>query len=150
LGVLFAPARLQHGDCRGQRDLHRHLLRRVKQKWPVALRAILYLIGMIWCFMGVAIVADLFMGAIEEITTKIYIKVDKDTNKRRVFRFWNPTVANLSLMALGSSAPEIMLNVVEVRGCPLFRVQINKPTPGIPSPGNIAMGLTHWAVPARL
>jgi hypothetical protein len=121
-----------------------------EQKWPVALRAILYLIGMIWCFMGVAIVADLFMGAIEEITTKIYIKVDKDTNKRRVFRFWNPTVANLSLMALGSSAPEIMLNVVEVRGCPLFRVQINKPTPGIPSPGNIAMGLTHWAVPARL
>ena len=105
---------------------------------------------LLWLFLGVAIVADLFMGAIEEITTKIYIKVDKDTNKRRVIRFWNPTVANLSLMALGSSAPEIMLNVVEVRGCPLFRVQIKKPIPGIPSPGNISMGLTHWAVPARL
>lgn len=26
---------------------------------------------------------------------------------------WNPTVANLSLMALGSSAPEILLNVIE-------------------------------------
>jgi solute carrier family 8 (sodium/calcium exchanger) len=26
---------------------------------------------------------------------------------------WNPTVANLTLMALGSSAPEIMLNVIE-------------------------------------
>ena len=26
---------------------------------------------------------------------------------------WNPTVANLSLMALGSSAPEIMLSVIE-------------------------------------
>ena len=29
-------------------------------------------------------------------------------------QFWNPTVANLSLMALGSSAPEIMLNVMEI------------------------------------
>lgn len=27
---------------------------------------------------------------------------------------WNPTLANLSLMALGSSAPEILLSVVEV------------------------------------
>lgn len=29
---------------------------------------------------------------------------------------WNPTVANLTLMALGSSAPEILLNVVETVG----------------------------------
>merc|ERR1711935_524794 len=27
--------------------------------------------------------------------------------------FWNPTVANLTLMALGSSAPEILLAVLE-------------------------------------
>lgn len=27
--------------------------------------------------------------------------------------FWNETVANLTLMALGSSAPEILLNVIE-------------------------------------
>lgn len=26
---------------------------------------------------------------------------------------WNPTVANLTLMALGSSAPEVLLNVIE-------------------------------------
>ena len=83
--------------------------------WPKALRAILYLMGTLWCFLGVAIVADLFMAAIEEITSKIYLHTDK-TGKKRVHRFWNPTVANLSLMALGSSAPEIMLNVVEVVG----------------------------------
>jgi Ca2+/Na+ antiporter len=29
-------------------------------------------------------------------------------------KVWNPTVANLSLMALGSSAPEIMLAVLDV------------------------------------
>jgi solute carrier family 8 (sodium/calcium exchanger) len=27
--------------------------------------------------------------------------------------FWNPTIANLSLMALGSSAPEILLSCIE-------------------------------------
>ena len=35
---------------------------------------------------------------------------------------WNPTVANLTLMALGSSAPEILLSVIEtlnnIDGCP--------------------------------
>lgn len=29
------------------------------------------------------------------------------------FSVWNPTIANLTLMALGSSAPEIMLSVIE-------------------------------------
>lgn len=30
--------------------------------------------------------------------------------------FWNPTVANLTLMALGSSAPEILLSCIETVG----------------------------------
>lgn len=29
-------------------------------------------------------------------------------------RVWNETVSNLTLMALGSSAPEILLSVIEV------------------------------------
>jgi len=33
--------------------------------------------------------------------------------QKRQVNLWNPTVANLTLMALGSSAPEIMLNVIE-------------------------------------
>ena len=34
-----------------------------EQRWPKGLRGLLYLIGMLWCFLGVAIIADLFMGA---------------------------------------------------------------------------------------
>ena len=30
--------------------------------------------------------------------------------------FWNPTIANLTLMALGSSAPEIILSVADTMG----------------------------------
>lgn len=31
-------------------------------------------------------------------------------------KVWNPTLANLTLMALGSSAPEILLSVIETVG----------------------------------
>ena len=41
-----------------------------------------------------------------------YVKRDKATGKLKVHKIWNGTVANLSLMALGSSAPEIFLNVI--------------------------------------
>ena len=43
---------------------------------------------------------------------------------------WNPTVANLTLMALGSSAPEILLNVIET-------VQTLGSTPGELGPSTI-------------
>ena len=37
--------------------------------WPSEVRAFLYLCGLLYCFMGVAIIADIFMGAIEKITS---------------------------------------------------------------------------------
>jgi len=37
--------------------------------WPLGVRAALYLIAMLWCFLGIAIAADVFMCAIEKITS---------------------------------------------------------------------------------
>lgn len=37
-------------------------------------------------------------------------------------RIWNETVSNLTLMALGSSAPEILLSVIEVNIVPKSNV----------------------------
>jgi solute carrier family 8 (sodium/calcium exchanger) len=146
--------------------------------WDKNLRQLLYTVGLLWCFLGVAIVADIFMGAIEKITSikktvKIPNKpgsspvanmklhnqqaagVDGDhkaedegdaaavavsngngaegettpskahlTRQNTVSRsgeyrvvtvkIWNDTVANLTLMALGSSAPEILLSCIEL------------------------------------
>jgi len=84
-----------------------------EDEWDPAVRGLLYFLGMLFCFLGVAIVADLFMGGIEQICTATTVKTGKD-GKKHVYRVWNPTVANLSLMALGSSAPEILLNVMEI------------------------------------
>ena len=37
--------------------------------WAVEVRAFLYLLGLLYCFTGVAIIADIFMGSIEKITS---------------------------------------------------------------------------------
>jgi solute carrier family 8 (sodium/calcium exchanger) len=67
--------------------------------------------ALMWLFMGIGIISDIFMEAIEVITAQtkavevrpgVYVDVE----------IWNATVANLTLMALGSSAPEILLSVI--------------------------------------
>lgn len=87
--------------------------------WPIAGRAALYLIGLLWCFFGVAIIADVFMCAIEKITSKTRVirvsNPDAELGYEEIeIKVWNDTVANLTLMALGSSAPEILLSIFEV------------------------------------
>eukprot|EP00929_Paragymnodinium_shiwhaense_P011319 TRINITY_DN11689_c0_g3_i1.p1 TRINITY_DN11689_c0_g3~~TRINITY_DN11689_c0_g3_i1.p1 ORF type:complete len:1087 (-),score=211.34 TRINITY_DN11689_c0_g3_i1:107-3367(-) len=76
------------------------------------IRAVAYGLAMLYSFMGVSIVSDTFMGAIESVTSKRR-KVTTSAGSRTV-KVWNDTVANLTLMALGSSAPEIMLSVIEL------------------------------------
>ncbi|CAL4130051.1 unnamed protein product [Meganyctiphanes norvegica] len=86
--------------------------------WSDSLRATLYLIALIYCFLGIAIISDIFMGAIEKITSKTKrIYLTKDKGKEDDFievPIWSDSVANLTLMAIGSSAPEILLAIIEI------------------------------------
>ncbi|VDO34626.1 unnamed protein product [Onchocerca flexuosa] len=88
---------------------------------------ILYFLALLYCFLGTAIVADAFMCSIEKITSstrKVKLKHSRrnsptygttdDSEEVVEVYAWNPTVANLTLMALGSSAPEILLSVIEI------------------------------------
>nr|XP_053639656.1 sodium/calcium exchanger 1-like isoform X8 [Cherax quadricarinatus] len=80
-------------------------------------RAIVYFVAMVWLFIGVSIIADRFMGSIEMITSQekeVTVKKPNGETQIIVVQVWNETVANLTLMALGSSAPEILLSVVEM------------------------------------
>ncbi|XP_075879441.1 sodium/calcium exchanger 3 isoform X1 [Nelusetta ayraudi] len=82
-------------------------------------RVIVYFVAMIYMFLGVSIIADRFMAAIEVITSQereIVVKRPNGETTTTTIRVWNETVSNLTLMALGSSAPEIMLSVIEVCG----------------------------------
>lgn len=73
-----------------------------------------YMFALIYFFGGVGVAADAFMGAIEAMTA-VTRTVKRDDGSHVQILVWNKTVSNLSLMALGSSAPEIMLAVVGVR-----------------------------------
>ena len=57
------------------------------------------------------------MAAIELITSTnrdVEVKLGTGETTTITVKVWNETVANLTLMALGSSAPEIMLSVIEI------------------------------------
>ncbi|XP_065353884.1 sodium/calcium exchanger Calx isoform X4 [Cloeon dipterum] len=80
-------------------------------------RGFVYFFAMVYLFIGVSIIADRFMASIEVITSKekeITVKKANGETQIVVVRVWNETVANLTLMALGSSAPEILLSIIEI------------------------------------
>eukprot|EP00286_Rhodomonas_abbreviata_P028535 CAMPEP_0181299782 /NCGR_PEP_ID=MMETSP1101-20121128/6535_1 /TAXON_ID=46948 /ORGANISM="Rhodomonas abbreviata, Strain Caron Lab Isolate" /LENGTH=878 /DNA_ID=CAMNT_0023404965 /DNA_START=315 /DNA_END=2948 /DNA_ORIENTATION=+ len=99
--------------------------------WNKNFRAFLYIVGLLWCFVGVSVLSDVFMAGIEAITNSTYRRKtprndqsgnqmrDKDGNLEWDYEdtlIWNPAVANLTLMALGSSTPEILLSIIEIAG----------------------------------
>nr|XP_026695085.1 sodium/calcium exchanger 3-like isoform X1 [Ciona intestinalis] len=85
--------------------------------WPAWFRGFIYIIAIAYLFIGVAIGSDVFMTSIEVITSKkrtiIIWDEELGENTKKEVLVWNETVANLTLLALGSSAPEILLATVE-------------------------------------
>ncbi|XP_075257235.1 sodium/calcium exchanger 3-like [Convolutriloba macropyga] len=80
-------------------------------------RGFVYFFALCYMFLGVSIVSDRFMSAIEMITSQEKeVTVTRPNGEKAVVtvQIWNETVSNLTLMALGSSAPEIMLSVIEI------------------------------------
>ena len=92
-----------------------------------ALYIVGYFFGLIWLFLAVGIISDVFMDAIEEITSAEKEYPMRDGTKK-VFKVWNATVANLTLMALGSSAPEILLSVIEIMGADFYAGELGPST----------------------
>ncbi|TKR60574.1 hypothetical protein L596_027801 [Steinernema carpocapsae] len=89
------------------------------QSCTIFFRALVYFLMLAYLFFGVSIVSDRFMAAIEVITSQEReVKLRKVTGEPYtiLIRVWNETVSNLTLMALGSSAPEILLSVIEIFG----------------------------------
>mmetsp|Transcript_14385 Transcript_14385/g.22947 ORF Transcript_14385/g.22947 Transcript_14385/m.22947 type:complete len:871 (-) Transcript_14385:74-2686(-) len=85
-----------------------------EREWPNIVRLCLYLMGLIWTFLGIGVISDVFMTGIEKVTSSKRRIKDKRTGQWRTYYVWNATVSNLTLMALGSSAPEILLSLIEI------------------------------------
>ena len=85
-------------------------------------RSIVYGMGLAYLFLGVSIIADRFMAAIEVITSqeKEIHMVDSDGNKQVVMvRYWNETVSNLTVIylnyfiSLGNLSIQIRLKIAQ-------------------------------------
>lgn len=87
---------------------------------PGGVLAVFYGLALIYLFMGIGVVSDIFMDSIGIITSQSFNIVEKDEEGNPIgskkVLVWNSTMANLTLMALGSSAPEILLAVIETSG----------------------------------
>ena len=85
--------------------------------FDIVFRGIVYFLILFYLFIGVSIISDRFMAAIEVITSQekeLLVKRPGKEPQIIIVRVWNETVANLTLMALGSSAPEILLSIIEI------------------------------------
>lgn len=97
-----------------------------EHEWSKPARAFIYSILLGWCFLGVSIIADIFMSAIEAVTSKK--RLYQVGGRNIPVAIWNPTIANLSLMALGSSAPEILLSLIELMGAGFYAGELGPST----------------------
>jgi len=71
---------------------------------------------LLWTFFGIAIISDAFVAGIEVITAKTHMVKRQDSKGNVVMReepVWNWAVANITLLAVGSSSPEILLSLVD-------------------------------------
>eukprot|EP00929_Paragymnodinium_shiwhaense_P061811 TRINITY_DN30887_c0_g1_i1.p1 TRINITY_DN30887_c0_g1~~TRINITY_DN30887_c0_g1_i1.p1 ORF type:complete len:916 (+),score=217.88 TRINITY_DN30887_c0_g1_i1:97-2844(+) len=103
-------------------------LTEAEQQWPDALRAALYTLALIYLFYGVNIIADKFMEAIEQITSRKRRVLLKGSGRYVTVKVWNETIANLTLLALGSSAPEILLSIIEIFGNDFYSGELGPST----------------------
>ena len=74
-------------------------------------RIFLYFIGLLYSFLAVFMVADIFMCSIESITSvkkKVTVSTEEGGTEVVEVPVWNGTLANIVLMSLGPrSAPEV-------------------------------------------
>ncbi|XP_015924683.1 sodium/calcium exchanger 3 isoform X2 [Parasteatoda tepidariorum] len=115
-------------------------------------RGIVYFVALVYLFVGVSIVADRFMASIEVITSKekeVVIKKPNGETQSISVRIWNETVSNLTLMALGSSAPEILLSIIEVYSHHFEAGQLGPGTIVGSAAFNmfVIIGICVWSVP---
>eukprot|EP00347_Sterkiella_histriomuscorum_P016076 403354581 len=79
--------------------------------------AFVYIVIIAYVYIGVYLAMDVLLEAINHITSRQEIikqmnPQTKKTQEKKV-KIWNPAIANLTMMVLGSCAPEIILNIIE-------------------------------------
>lgn len=75
-------------------------------------RGVVYILSLAYLFVGVGFLTHKFMDSIMMITSKrkeVKVRNVDGAAETVIVRIWNPTVAAITLMALGCSMPEVLL-----------------------------------------
>lgn len=85
--------------------------------WSSKLRSAVYALCLTYCFIGIAASTATFMRAMEVMvkqTKKVKRKhISTGLEEVKEVRIWNSTVADITLLAVGTSVPPIAISIIE-------------------------------------
>ncbi|RAL42100.1 hypothetical protein DM860_011883 [Cuscuta australis] len=81
------------------------------------LRAFLYFVALFYCFVGLSAITSRFFRSMETVVkhSRTVVETDPRTNTRVVKKekVWNYTIADITLLAFGTSFPQISLATID-------------------------------------
>ncbi|XP_058076128.1 magnesium/proton exchanger 1 isoform X2 [Magnolia sinica] len=81
------------------------------------LRAFLYFLGLAYCFIGLSAITARFFRSMENVVkhTREVVKIDPDTKTEVIKhqKVWNYVIADITLLAFGTSFPQISLATID-------------------------------------
>lgn len=109
--TIANPGSLWHGSCEG------YLLFHFETYLGRGLRAFLYFLGLAYCFIGLSSITARFFRSMENVVKQTREVVEKDpyTNAEiiRHEKVWNFAIADITLLAFGTSFPQISLATID-------------------------------------
>ncbi|KAI4301419.1 hypothetical protein L6164_034700 [Bauhinia variegata] len=101
----------------GHEKCDSHLLFRAETALGDTFRAILYFLGLVYCFLGLSAITSRFFRSMENVVkhTREVVVIDPCTHAKviRHEKVWNYTIADISLLAFGTSFPQISLATID-------------------------------------
>lgn len=83
----------------------------------VGLRTFLYFLALAYCFVGLSAITARFFRSMENVVkhSRKMVEIDPYTNTEviRYEKVWNYTIADISLLAFGTSFPQISLATID-------------------------------------
>ena len=80
-------------------------------------RAFLYFLGLAYCFIGLSAITARFFRSMENVVkhTREVVEIDPGSNREIIKheKVWNYTIADITLLAFGTSFPQISLAIID-------------------------------------
>lgn len=112
-----AESIIQNFNVLEQEKCESYLIFRSETALSNGFRAFLYFLGIAYCFLGLSAITGRFFRSMEHVVkhTREVVEIDPITNQEitRHEKVWNYTIADISLLAFGTSFPQISLATID-------------------------------------